>query len=472
MTKIPPQPPASVIAAGVRAGETSARDVIERSLHTAAASQERLNAFTLIDTERALERASQIDATVARGGDPGRLAGVPVAVKDLIDQEGMVTTRGSSLAVPPANSTAPCVAALEAEGAVVIGRTGLHEYAFGFSSENHWFGPVRNPWDPDLSPGGSSGGSASAVGAGIVPIALGTDTGGSVRVPAALCGIVGLKVTHGRGSVRGVFPLAPSLDTVGPLGRTVGDVALAYALIGAHDEDDPWSAPQPLIEPGDPRPVADLSVGIPHPWTDDDVDAEVRAGFKAAIEALRSHGAAVGRIDDDVMAPPGMINTSMYFEVATIHGDRWREHPGSYGPEVADRVAASLRFDREAYLEALIWRKQVRNAFQKALTTFDVIVTPSVGALRKRIGSDTIEINGAAVSYRRPLSRFTALVNHTGLPALALPLSSHERPPPSLQLVGPAWSEHRLLEIGAGLEAAGIVATPHPPSWTSDRATV
>lgn len=472
MTEIPPQPSASVIAAGVRAGETSARDVIERSLRAATAFQDRLNAFTLIDTERALDRARQIDAAVARGTDPGRLAGVPVAVKDLIDQEGMVTTRGSSLAVPPATTTAPCVAALEAEGAVVIGRTGLHEYAFGFSSENHWFGPVRNPWDPDLSPGGSSGGSGSAVGAGIVPIALGTDTGGSVRVPAALCGIVGLKVTQGRGSTRGVFPLAPSLDTVGPLGRTVGDVALAYAVIGAHDEADPWSAPQPVVEPGDPQPLASLSVGVPHPWVDDDVEGDVRTGFEAAIEALRSHGAAVGRIDDEVISPPGMNNASVYFEVATIHGARWREHPESYGPEVAKRVAASLRFDRDAYLEALQWRKQVRSAFQEALATFDVIATPSVGALRKRIGSDTIEIDGSAVSYRRPLSRFTALVNHAGLPALALPLSSDARPPPSLQLVGPAWSEHRLLEIGAGLEAAGIVTTPHPPSWTSDRPTV
>jgi len=185
----------------------------------------------------------------------GALAGVPIALKDLIDHAGRPNTAGSSYPAITPDASAPAVARLEAADAVIIGRTGLHEYAFGFSSENHWFGPVRNPWDLDLSPGGSSGGSAAAVAAGLAAGALGTDTGGSVRVPAALCGVVGLKVTHGRVPLRGVFPLGPSIDTVGPIGRSVVDIARLYETIAGFDPGDPWSAPRPVVPPA-PRPTS------------------------------------------------------------------------------------------------------------------------------------------------------------------------------------------------------------------------
>jgi Asp-tRNA(Asn)/Glu-tRNA(Gln) amidotransferase A subunit family amidase len=214
---------AAHLASSIRSGEASAEETVTEALEAIDASA--LNAFTLVDREGALTTARHIDERVAAGEDPGPLAGVPFAVKDLFDQKGLVNTAGSSFYRVVPGKTATAVRRLERAGAVAVGRTGLHEFAFGFSSENHWFGPVHNPWNPETSPGGSSGGSAAAVASGLTPVALGTDTGGSVRVPAALCGLVGLKVTHGRIPISGVFPLAPSLDTVGPITTSVETLA-------------------------------------------------------------------------------------------------------------------------------------------------------------------------------------------------------------------------------------------------------
>lgn len=453
------------IATAVRSRAVSAAEVIDHALRSAFAAEDRVNAFDFVDVEGARRRAARVDRLIADGEDPGSLAGVPFAVKDLIDQEGLLNTRGSSFPVEPATSTAPCVALLEAAGAISIGRTGLHEFAFGFSSENHWFGPVRNPWDSTLSPGGSSGGSAAAVGAGIVPFAIGTDTGGSVRVPAALCGVVGLKVTHGRGSLRGVFPLAESVDTVGPIGRTVSDAAAMYTVMASHDPLDSWSSPRTVTRPGAPAEIAALTVGVPHPLVDAATDPLVTHGYRTALDALRSAGATVVDVELPDFAPPGRINEAMYFEVAAVHGDRWTGHPDGYGPDVRQRLGAAFEYTGGQYLEGRRWRAAIRHQAEAVFVGCDVLATPTVGALRKTIGDEMIEIEGEQLSYRGVLSRYTSVVNHAGLPAVALPLPGEHRPPASLQLIGPAWSEHRLIEIGLALENAGIAATPLPPDW-------
>ena len=455
------------IAAAVRSGATTAGEVVARALQAAASSQDRLNAFTLIDTDGATARAETIDAALAAGEDPGPLAGVPFAVKDLIDQEGLRTTCGGSFPVLPAFDTAPCVARLEEAGAIAIGRTGLHEFAFGFSSENHWFGPVRNPWDKDLSPGGSSGGSGAAVGAGVVPIALGTDTGGSVRVPAALCGVVGLKVTHGRGSLHGVYPLAGSLDTVGPLARTVADVSAAYQAIAEYDPRDSWSVPHQVASAGPQADPGSLTVGVPRPLVDGKTDDVIAEGFAQALDQLRAAGTTITHVDIPSLAPPGMINEGVYYEAATVHRERLLENPDGYGPEVRERLMATLQYTKEGFIEARAWRTGLRHAVERALLNCDVLVTPTVAARRKQIGVPEITIGDDVHWYAVPLSRYTSVVNHAGLPALALPLVGDARPPASLQLIGGPWSEHRLLEIGLGLEAAGIVGTPPLPDWVS-----
>jgi aspartyl-tRNA(Asn)/glutamyl-tRNA(Gln) amidotransferase subunit A len=455
---------AAGIAAAVSAGEIAAVDIVAEHLDRAHRSQDVLNAYTHLDRDVALESAVKIDAAVALGRDPGPLAGVPLAIKDLIDHAGRPNTAGSSLPPTVPVDSATVVARLERAGAIIIGRTGLHEYAFGFSSENHWFGPVRNPWDRELSPGGSSGGSGAAVAAQTAVAALGTDTGGSVRVPAALCGLVGLKVTHGRVPLTGVFPLAASLDTVGPLARTIDDATLVYLAIAGHDPQDPWSAPRPVPRPGPPPPLDRVTFGVPHPWVDLPQTSEISAAFERALELLSSHGAKVVGLDLPDLVPAAELELSVYPEVALVHAERWSNHRDSYGPDVAHRLSEVFEINPLDYVRAQQWRARIRHTAQHALNQCDALITPAVAASRKPIGEENIAVGTTTSSYRPHLSRFSALVNHTTLPALAVPLDQDGLPPPSLQLIGRQWEEHRLLEIGAALELAGISSYRTPPN--------
>lgn len=422
-----------------------------------------LNAFTLISVDAARVAADAIDTRIAAGEQPGPLAGVPVAVKDLIDQVGLPNTAGSGLAPVIPGHDAAVVTRLQRAGAVIVGRTGLHELAFGFSSENEWFGPVRNPWDPTTSPGGSSGGSAAAVGAGLVPVALGTDTGGSIRVPAALCGVVGLKVTHGAVPTSGVFPLAPSLDTVGPITRTVADAATLFAVLAGHDPADPWSRVTPPSLPGDPPPLEGITLGIPHPWVDRPLTDEVAAAWAAFLARAAGAGIAVVDLDLPELDYPGEMLASMYPEVALIHTERYQSQPERYGGEVGERVASTLAYTIDDYLEGLAWRARIADVLDVALTRCDAVLTPAVAAMRKTIGVDTIEVGGRPEGYRQALSCFSAVVNHAGNPAVTVPISVPGSPPPSIQLIGGRHRDHRLLELAMALESGGLVAAPPPP---------
>ena len=453
------------VARAVRSGQRSAVDVVAAHLEAAEHAQGTLNAFTLIDRDRALATAEQIDMLVAGGEDPGPLAGVPIAVKDLIAHEGRPTTNGGGFPAEVPDTTAPCIARLERAGAVIVGRVGLHEFAFGFSSENHWFGPVRNPWDPALSPGGSSGGSAAAVAAGLAPAALGTDTGGSVRVPAALCGVVGLKVTHGRVPLTGVTPLAASLDTVGPLARSVADVAAVYGAIAGDDPTDPWSMPQPVLSLTGPADLTGVRVGLPVPWSRRPVVPEVADAFATALEAIRRAGAEVEEVKAPDLDLSDLAQGSMYPEVAAVHGERLAAHPEGYGPQTRARLGKAVSYTHADYLAGLEWRQRITAAMARALVGYDVLATPTVPTTRKVIGVDDVDIAGTRKPHRAVLGTFTGLVNQARLPALALPLPASGSPPASLQLIGPAWSEARLLELGLALEEAGVVAFTPPPHW-------
>jgi aspartyl-tRNA(Asn)/glutamyl-tRNA(Gln) amidotransferase subunit A len=355
---------------------------------------------------------------------------------------------------------------LENAGAIIIGRTGLHEFAFGFSSENDWFGPVRNPWDTDTSPGGSSGGSAVAVAAGLTAGAIGTDTGGSVRVPAAMCGVTGLKVTHGRIPLTGVFPLAASLDTVGPLGRTTDDVAALYEVMAGHDPEDPWSAPHPVEAPDRPTSLKGLVVGVPQPWVENaPMTAQVKDAFSGALDRLDNLGASVREVRHPLLQPSDQLADLINGEVASVHR-RWLADPANrYGPEVADRLQRTLEVSLDDYLAARAWQAGLRNAVKGLFDQVDVLATPAAGANRKTIGNSTISIGDQPVSYRLVLSWFSSLVNHMGVPALAMPLLDTGTPPWSLQLIGPWWSERRLLQIGRDLERAAVVGFRPPPIW-------
>ena len=419
---------------------------VQDALDAANASQGNLNSFTHIENDSALARADVAAANEGRAGmPPGPLAGVPIGLKDLIDHEGRVTTAGSAFYRHRPERSAPVVTRLESAGAIVIGRTGLHEFAFGFSSENPHFGPVRNPWDTDTSPGGSSGGSAAAVAAGIVPIAIGTDTGGSVRVPAALCGCFGLKVTHGRVPLEGVFPLASSIDTVGPIADSMESLDLAYRVISG----DSGEEPQPDR----------LRIGIPNPWVADaPMSGEVGAAFESALASLGELGHQVSEIDmPDVLPDPKLIY-AIAGEVSAVHRS-FREQGLPYGEDVAKRVDDCIATTAERQLEGKEWQQMIRARFADAFMDLDLVITPTTPVMRKVIGEDSIGDH----HYRAVLSWFTALVNHSLHPAIALPLAGSGAPPVSLQAIGSLGSETVLIGFGRSLERAGLVGfTPAP----------
>lgn len=451
------------LAASIRRRELSARQATDHYLERSRRLQPELNAYTETATD-AIDRADAIDEEIRLGHDPGPLAGVPIAIKDLIDQAGVTTTCGSSFYRHRAAASATVVGRLEAAGAIIIGRTGLHEFAFGFSSENDWFGPVRNPWDGKTSPGGSSGGSAVAAAAGLAAGAIGTDTGGSVRVPAAMCGVTGLKVTHGRVPLTGVFPLASSLDTVGPLGRSVDDVEALYGVIAGHDPGDPWSASIPTGPPDQTTSLNGLVIGVPQPWFDEAPMATgSKAAFLALLDRLGGLGVSIRPVHHDRVRPARELADLINAEVASVHR-RWLADPAKrYGAEVADRLQRTLDVTLDDYVAAQAWRAGLRNAVSGLFDEVDVLATPTAGAKRKVIGESTILIDDEPLSYRLVLSWFSSLVNHMGVPALAVPLLDTGSPPMSLQLIGPSWSERKLLQIGRELERADLVGFRPPP---------
>lgn len=422
----------------------TATDRVKAALARAHETQDTVNAFISLDDARALERATEIDSRLAEGEDVGPLAGVPVAVKDLIEHVDRTTTCGSSFYTEVATKTADCLQRLEDAGAVIIGRANLHEWAFGFNSENEHWGPVRNPWDLTTSVGGSSGGSAAAVAAGITPIAVGTDTGGSVRVPAALCGTFGLKVTYGRIPLDGVFPLVPSIDTVGPLANSMENIAVSYRVMS-----------------GDETPEPDrkaLRMGVPEPWYEGaPMGDDVKGAFEGAVAALRGLGHEVHPIQMPDTHPSHHLIGALE-EVRAVHRE-FRLQGKPYGKAVEERIIAVEELSADEIAEAREWQEMIRQRFADAFATVDFLITPTSAARRKLIGQDTI----GDKNHRAVLSYFTAIVNHAFHPALALPILNSGAPPASLQIIGPLDSEPGLIGLGRWLEDVSIVGfTPAP----------
>lgn len=416
----------------------TATERVKTALERAHATQDTINAFISIDDARALERAGEIDHRIEAGDEVGPLAGVPVALKDLIDHEGRITTSGSAFYAEEATSTADCVRRLEDAGAVIIGRTNLHEFAFGFNSENEHWGPVRNPWDPDTSAGGSSGGSAAAVSAGITPIAIGTDTGGSVRVPAALCGTFGLKVTCGRISLDGVFPLVPDVDTVGPIADSMESISASYRILSGDETPEP--------------PRKTLRLGVPEPWYEKAPMADgIRRSFEGTVAAIRGLGHEVHPIQMPDIRPSTHIIGAMA-AVARVH-EEFRSQGKPYGAEIDERIASVKQVTAEQEAEARDWQRMIRERFADALATVDFLITPTCPVSHKVIGQHMI----GEKSHTTVLSYFTSIVNHALHPALAVPILNSGAPPASLQVVGNLDSEADLIGFGRWLEEAGIV---------------
>jgi Asp-tRNA(Asn)/Glu-tRNA(Gln) amidotransferase A subunit family amidase len=452
------------IGSQVRTGRLKAEDVARHALEAAKESQASLNAFTLIDAEGAMTRARAIDMLVAQGKDPGPLAGVPVALKDLMDQAGLPNTRGGSFPVELSENSATVVRRLGGAGAVIIGRTNLHEFAFGFTSENHWFGAVHNPWDLETSAGGSSGGSAAAVAAGVVPLAIGTDTGGSVRVPAALCGVFGLKVTHGRVPLTGVYPLVASFDTVGPLARSVTDLIAGYLAIAGDDPNDPWSKPVVVDHPPSSLDPPTIRIGIVKQWFGTVHTNETAEAIDTFLDKCTDLGFSSTIIDDDDLQPIPEIVQASRAEVLDVHGDRFAEHPDRYGPDVRVRLEESAGVTTDDMVTAARWISAAKAAVARLQNDGPILlVVPTTGVRSKAIGIDDVDIDGTAVFHRIPLANFTAPINAIGIPSLSMPIMATGTPPVSVQLIGPEWSEALLLATAQHLETEGVVGFSPPP---------
>ena len=433
----------------LRARELTALDITQTCLRRIDERQPSLNAFIRVMADEARRDAEDADRELAAGRDRGPLHGVPIAVKDIIDVTGIPTTAASHVREGHvARSDAPVITRLRDAGAVIIGKTNLDEFAFGTTSENSAFGAVRHPLDATRSPGGSSGGSAVAVAAGMALAALGTDTGGSIRIPAAACGIVGLKPTLGEISSEGVVPLSKTFDHVGPFARTVGDaVLLHHAMSGSGAELRSGGAD--LL-----RAAKDLRLGIPRGYLTDLLDGDVRVRFDEVAAALRSAGATIA----DVSIPHASMTPAVYMHIhasegATYHARTLDSMPDRYTPVVRSRLEVGRYVLAQDYHRALEGRALLRREVEAALTGCDALILPTLPIAAPARGAESVLVNGAPEPVRALMLRQTQLFNVTGHPTISIPCGvTSDGLPVGLQIVGHHDRTGDLLDAAQSIE--------------------
>lgn len=432
---------ARAIAAAVRAREVSAVALAERAL--AAARADSHVAITRVLAERALAEAAAVDAKLARGEDPGPLAGVPYAAKDLFDIAGLPTTAGAAAraGAPAASADAEAIRRLAAAGAVLVATTTMDEFAYGFATINAHDGTTRNPHDPERLAGGSSGGSAAAVAAGIVPFALGSDTNGSIRVPASLCGLYGIKPAHASLPLEGTFPLAHSFDDVGPFAADLGDLALVWEVL--------------LGEALPPAPAA-LRLARLGGRFRENVEPEQLAAIDAAAP-----GAPLIELPDIARARSAAFLITA-FEGGALHREALAADAMAYDPAVRDRLIAGALLPDALYERALAFRADFLARLHESIADIDVLIAPATPTVAPLIADPRITIDGALVPARADLGIHTQPITFTGLPALAVPLRRQGRLPLGLQLIGKPGGEGALLALAARLEVEGITGVSHP----------
>jgi AtzE family amidohydrolase len=450
------------VAEAVRARHVSAVEVTDAALSRLAARDRALNCFTAVLAERARRDAAAVDGRLARGEDAGPLAGVPFAVKNLFDVEGVSTLAGSRINAdrPPAARDAACVAALRRAGAVLLGALNMDEYAFGFTTENTHYGPTRNPHDRERVAGGSSGGSAATVAAGIVPLALGSDTNGSIRVPAALCGVFGLKPTYGRLSRRGTALFAGAFDHVGPLARSTRDLAAAYDVMQGPDASDPVASRRPA-EPARAeadRGVAELRIAVAG-------EHFARGGMPEVFAAVAEVARALGARETVALPEPHRARAAAMLitaaEGAQLHLADLRTRPDDFDPMTRDRFLAAALLPATAYVAAQRFRAWYRAGVRRVFDGIDVLLAPTTPYPAPRIGQERITVDGAEVLARATLGLYTQPLSFIGLPVISVPVvRAPGALPLGVQLVAAPFREAALLRVAAHLERLGVVAAP------------
>jgi AtzE family amidohydrolase len=452
---------AAPIAAAVAAGRVSATHIVEAALARIRERDPLLNSFTAVTERRALARAQALDAARAKGEKLPALVGVPFAVKNLFDVAGLPTLAGSKINrdLPPAERDAALIERLEAAGAILVGALNMGEYAYDFTGENIHDGPSRNPHDLHRMTGGSSGGSGAAVGGGLVPFALGSDTNGSIRVPSSLCGIFGLKPTYGRLTRARTFPFVASLDHLGPFARTTRDLALAYDAMQGYDLDDPACADR-AAEPVVPR----LDKGT------DGLRVAVAGGYfkgktAEAVAAVDSVASALGA-NRDIDIPQSERARSAAFiitasEGASLHLDRLRTHAKDYDPAVRDRLIAGAMTPASLVVKAQKFRRWYREEVLKLFAEVDAILAPATPCTAPLIGQQTFKLGDVELPVRANLGLYTQPISFIGLPVVAVPVPLAPLPI-AVQIIAAPWREDVALRVAYALEAQGVVAAPRP----------
>jgi aspartyl-tRNA(Asn)/glutamyl-tRNA(Gln) amidotransferase subunit A len=440
----------------LRAREITAAQVTDECLQRIETDNPRLNAFILVMAAEARRQAREADRELAAGHDRGPLHGAPISIKDLIDVRGVPTTAASRVRDGHvAERDAPAIAHLRQAGAVFIGKTNLHEFAFGTTNEDSAFGPARNPHDPSRSPGGSSGGSGASVAAGMALASIGTDTGGSIRIPAAACGIVGLKPSLGEVSIDGVVPLSRTMDHVGPLTQSVGDACLVYhALLGdAH------------AMPPAPMPLHALRLAVPRTYFLDVLDDEVRARFDAALDRLRAAGAHVDEIAIQHTADIAPVYLHLVLaDAAAYHAHTLETMPDRYTPNVRMRLEMGRYVLAEDYVRALAGRDVLRREVDAALAQHDALILPALPIPAPPIGAENVPVGTTTEPVRSVMLRLTQPFNVTGHPAISIPSGRTSTGLPcSVQLVGCRAQTDALLKVALACEPQ-ITLDPSPRS--------
>jgi aspartyl-tRNA(Asn)/glutamyl-tRNA(Gln) amidotransferase subunit A len=453
---------AADIARAVQAGQTSARDATEAALARIARLDPQLNAFTDVTAERARRRADAIDADRASGKPPGPLAGVPFAVKNLFDVQGLATRAGSKInrERPPAERDQPLIARLEAAGGVLVGALNMGEYAYDFTGENVHDGNARNPHDRALMTGGSSSGSGGAVAGRLVPIALGSDTNGSIRVPASFCGLFGLKPTYGRLTRARSFPFVTSLDHLGLLARSARDLALAYDAMQGPDPEDPVCAERP-VEPALPaiaRGADGLRVAIAGGYFRKGTTAEAQAAVLRVAQALGAQR--------EIELPEAPLARSAAYvitasEGATLHLERLRQRARDFDPVVRDRLIAGAMIPAASVAKAQKFRRWYRAQVLALFDQVDAILAPATPCTAPRIGQQSFLLDGVETPLRPNVGIYTQPISFIGLPVVAVPVPLAPMPI-GVQVIAAPWREDIALRIAHALEQAGVAAAPRP----------
>ena len=462
MTADPDGLSAADIAAAVQGRKLSALAVTEAALARIARHDPILNAFTDVTAERARARARAIDAALAAGKKPGPLAGVPFAVKNLFDVQGLPTRAGSRInrGLKPSPRDATLIERMEAAGAVLVGALNMGEYAYDFTGENVHDGPSRNPHDPTRMTGGSSGGSGGAVGGNLVPLALGSDTNGSIRVPSSFCGIFGLKPTYGRLSRARSFPFVFSFDHLGPFARNVFDLALAYDAMQGPDPEDAACTIRPA-EPVAPllaQDIGGLRIAIAGGYFQNNV-------FPEAVEAVARVARALGAARTVEIPEAARARAAAYVittaEGASLHLDRLRQRPDEFDPAVRDRLLAGAMIPAPLVDRAQKFRRWYRAAVLELFKSVDVILAPATPCVAPKLGQATFVLDGVELPVRANIGIHTQPISFIGLPVVAVPVPL-EPMPIGVQIIAAPWREDIALRVAYALERAGVVAAPPP----------